>query len=330
MKPANLPEEESTQSANEQPKRDPQTIIHRGIVTHYPNEEDRSPVAPPILPESQTDDQPDALPEPEDIMDLRDDFSYQADDIPQEEVTPESEPTVPMGYPSPSAPRSSERSVNPGMKLRSFEAAAKTAPPAKVPAKYRMRPNGETTRRAYWDVASGISLVFNVLLIGVLVIMGLQIKNLKATVDGLLGGVYGNLVEIDQATVAATIPVEAQIPVTFDLPIQQTTDVTLTDAVPVYGAYITLNDAAVPVNITLPAGTNLPIALDLSVPVQMTVPISLQLPANIPLNQTNLQAPLAGLQNTIRSLYCAFNRNAQYPDGVYICAEHDMPTIQLP
>jgi hypothetical protein len=153
---------------------------------------------------------------------------------------------------------------------------------------------------------------------------------LKATVNGLLGDLYGNLVEMDKANMTTTVIVETQIPVSFDLPIQQNTDVTLTSSVPISDAYVMLNSINVPANITLPVGTTLPIALNISVPVQMTVPISLQLPVNIPLNQTNLQAPLTGLQTTVRRLYCTFDNNAQYPEGVFICAGHDTPTPGTP
>jgi hypothetical protein len=40
------------------------------------------------------------------------------------------------------------------------------------------------------------------------------------------------------------------------------------------------------------------------------------------MNQTNLHTPFTGLQQTIRPLYCTINKNAQYPQGVYICSEH--------
>ena len=62
------------------------------------------------------------------------------------------------------------------------------------------------------------------------------------------------------------------------------------------------------------------------VPVLMTVPVSLQVPVNIPLSQTELHAPFNGLQQTILPLYCTFNKNAQYPEGVFICKGHDAPT----
>ena len=83
-------------------------------------------------------------------------------------------------------------------------------------------------------------------------------------------------------------------------------------------------------NVTLPAGTSLPISLNLTIPFQSTIPISLQVPVNIPLNQTGLHQPFTGLQTTILPLYCMLNKNAQYPEGTFICAEHDAPTTGTP
>ena len=74
----------------------------------------------------------------------------------------------------------------------------------------------------------------------------------------------------------------------------------------------------------------IPVRLNLEIPVQSTIPINLQVPVNIPLNQTELHEPFTGLQTSLRPLYCMFNKNAQYPEGIYICAEHDAPTPGTP
>ena len=308
---------------------------------------DIQPESPP-QPESSADSQPESTAQPESPADSRPESPLQAESQaapppqsasaanlqPESPPQAESRPTSPVQSPSQEAPPRAGKGINPGLRLRAFEAAAKKAPPAKVPLKYRLRPNRELTRRAYWDVASAVSLIVNVILVSVLFIMAAQLKNLKTTVNGLLGGLYSNLVEMDKANMATTITVETQIPVNFDLPIQQNTDVTLMSSVPIPDAYVVINSSSfsisAPANITLPAGTNLPIALNISVPVQMTVPISLQIPVNIPLNQTNLKAPLTGLQTTVRRLYCTFDKNAQYPEGIFICAGHDTPTPGTP
>jgi hypothetical protein len=226
------------------------------------------------------------------------------------------------------------KNPDPDLRLRAFVSPVKTTLPPKTPKKIRLRPNREMTRRAYWDVAAAFSLVVNAILVGALLVMSGQIRNLKTTMNGLLGGLYSNFVEMDKASITTTIPVDAQIPVVFSLPIQRNTTVTLTSAVPIIGAQVVINSGGLsinaPANVTLPAGTNLPIALNMDVPVQLTVPINLQVPVNIPLNQTNLHTPFTGLQQTIRPLYCTINKNAQYPQGFYICAEHDIPTLGTP
>ncbi len=194
--------------------------------------------------------------------------------------------------------------------MRSRRPAKKPHRP-KFPWKYRLRPTRETTHRAYWDVATTFSLVVNVLLVGLLIIMALQIRNLKTTVNALnplgnnlLGGLYGNFVKMDQASINTTIAVDAQIPLNFNLPVSQNTTVVLTNNVNIPNAHVVINTGGLNINaqasVTLPAGTSLPIALNLTIPVQSTIPISLQVPVSIPLNQTDLHEPFTGLQTTLR------------------------------
>lgn len=190
----------------------------------------------------------------------------------------------------------------------------------------------EGTRRAFWDVAGGLSLLVNAVLLGILLLMGARVRELKDTLNFLMQGLYGNFVEMDAASIATTITVDAQIPLNFTLPVQQNTTVQLTEAVPINNAYVFIDTSIIDINgpakVTLPAGTSLPISLTMDIPVQAVIPISLQVPVNIPLNQTQLHDPFQGLQNTIKPLYCTFNRNAQYPEGVYICDDHDAPATE--
>jgi len=251
---------------------------------------------------------------------------------------PDSLPAEPVVSPGPGMPASPEDENNPGRRLRAFEESGKEAPPARIPWKYRVRPTRETTHRAYWDVATTFSLIVNLILVGLVLVLALQIRNLKMTVNSLndlgnnvLGGLYGNFVKMDEASINTTIAVDAQIPLNFNLPVSQNTTVVLTSNVNIPNAHVVINTGGLAINslasVTLPAGTNLPIALNMSIPVQSTIPISLQVPVSIPLNQTDLHTPFTGLQTTIRPLYCMLNKNAQYPQGTFICAEHDaLPT----
>ncbi|HVM71195.1 MAG TPA: hypothetical protein VMT91_05515 [Anaerolineales bacterium] len=250
-------------------------------------------------------------------------------------------PAMPLPKAEPPEAAPPEDETNPGRRLHIFEAAAKEAPPAKIPLKYRLRPTRETTHRAYWDIATTFSLIINIILVCLVVIMALQIRNLKATVGSLntlannvLGGLYGNFVKMDQASISTVIPIDTQIPLSFNLPVTQNTTVVLTNDVTIPKAHVVINTGGLNINslasVTLPAGTSLPIALNLNIPVQYTVPVSMQVPVTIPLNQTQLHEPFTGLQATIRPLYCMLNKNAQYPEGTYICAEQAATSTGTP
>jgi hypothetical protein len=226
----------------------------------------------------------------------------------------------------PSRSRLFRNMPSPGARLRAAVEAGKHAKPLKLPLRYRLRPDRQKARYAYWDIAAALSLVVNAVLIGILVTMAGQLKTLKQAVStGLLGGLYSSFVNMDNASIATTITVDAQIPLNFNLPVQQNTNVVLTQKTNIPGAYIGINILGAPVNgpanVTLPAGTNLPIALNMNIPVQATIPISLQVPVNIPLAATGLHGPFVGLQQAIQPYYCMLEPDAQYPQGTFICRQ---------
>jgi hypothetical protein len=216
--------------------------------------------------------------------------------------------------------------ANPGQKLRAIEEAAKGAKKVRLPLIYRLRPDRAKARYAYWDVAAALSLIVNAVLLTLLVVTAGQVKQLRQTIStGLLGGLYRNFVDMDQANISTTINVNAKIPLNFLLPVSQNTTVVLTQSVTVPNAFVTINtqtlNISAPAKVTLPSGTNLPIALNMGIPVQVSVPISLQVPVNIPLAQTGLHGPFTGLQRAIQPYYCMLEPNAQYPQGTYICQQ---------
>jgi hypothetical protein len=317
--------------AGEQPKRRPKLVVSRGMITHHKGE---------------TGNMPDSI--------ANENISSNPTAGNRTKATPASRPDATDISPA-TSPQTESQSAdtfhssdpgkllragreNPGRRLHAFEAAAKKAPPARLPWHFRLRPNRERTHRAYWDVTATLSLFVNVVLAVLLIIMAGQIRNLKTTVNktvnDLLGGLYGNFVKMDQASINTTIMVNAQIPLDFNLPVSQNTQVVLTSDVSIPRAHVVINTGGLNINaqanVTLPAGTSLPIALNLNIPVQSTIPISLQVPVNIPMNQTELHEPFTGLQTSLRPLYCLFNKNAQYPEGIYICAEHASPTPGTP
>jgi hypothetical protein len=223
-----------------------------------------------------------------------------------------------------------DKSTNLDLRLRTLINSGNDAPSPKPKGESSKPTRGERTRRAFWDVTTGFSLIVNATLVAILLIMSVQIRNLKTTVNGLLSGLYGNFVEMDNASINTTITVNTQVPIDFILPIHQNTDVILTQNVVIPNAFVVINSGGLSINaaarVTLPAGTNLPISLNMSVPVQSTIPVTLQVPVNIPLAQTELHQPFTGLQDTLRPYYCLLDKNAQYPQGIYICENHDIPT----
>jgi hypothetical protein len=186
----------------------------------------------------------------------------------------------------------------------------------------------------YWYVAMGLSLLINAILVVALVMMSGRINSINSNMNDLLSGLYGNFNGMDNASISTTITIDTQIPMNFMLPIQQNTDVVLTENLTIPKAPFTLNSGGLSINapasITLPAGTNLPVTLNVAVPVQVTIPLTLQVPVNIPISQSGLHQSLTGLQDTVRSYYCEIDKNAQYPQGVYLCADNTNPTTIAP
>jgi hypothetical protein len=165
---------------------------------------------------------------------------------------------------------------------------------------------------AFVNIASAISLLINIILVVVVLILSREQFVLKRMlVRDVLGGLYVNFGNMDQASISKEILVEDNILVDFPLQIDQDTEVTLTADTPISGARVTLstgglNILSAPTNITLPAGTRLPIHLNMTVPVSATVPISLTVPVNIPLSETELHQPFTNLQKVVQPYLFSF------------------------
>lgn len=165
---------------------------------------------------------------------------------------------------------------------------------------------------AYWTIASTLSLIVNIFLVVIVILLARELFELNTIIeDHLVGGLYDNFVQMDQAHITTTINVKDtiqvvdEIPVVFDLPLAQDTEVVLTHDTHIGGATIYINQAPVPIDIVLPSGTTLNIALDLvvpvdqMVPVNLTVPVDMTVPVDIQLDQTELHEPFVGLQDVV-------------------------------
>jgi hypothetical protein len=162
---------------------------------------------------------------------------------------------------------------------------------------------------AFWTATGILSLIVNLILLVVVIELGAQIFLLKQVVtEQLIGGLYWNFVEMDQASIKTTIPVSAEVPAQFDLPLVTDTVVILNQDTYLAGASVKLSTGGLvidnaPADIVLPAGTELPIHLDLMVPVDQMIPVELNVEVDIPLEQTDLHAPFVGLQNVVAPYY---------------------------
>lgn len=173
---------------------------------------------------------------------------------------------------------------------------------------------------AFWTIASVMSFTVNIVLLIVLIILLQNLNTVGVTVTGisdqLLGGLYNNFVLMDQAHIRTTIPVSKEIPVQFTLSVSGPTSVTLTDNVTINGALVTVNTGGLNINnaranIVLPQGTVLPVFINgLSVPVDQKVLAELNVGVDIPLKDTELHQPFAGLQDVVRPYYCLIKPGA--------------------
>ena len=165
---------------------------------------------------------------------------------------------------------------------------------------------------AFWTIASLLSILTNIILVVIVIFLATSLFNLKKMVQvQLVDGLYQNFVKMDEAHIVTTIQVSDtihlrdSIPVVFDLPLKQGTEIRLTKDTPIKKASVILNGQSVPTDIILQEGTRMAIALDLvvpvsqQVPVELSVPVNLTVPVDIPLANTQLHEPFAGLQDVV-------------------------------
>ena len=182
---------------------------------------------------------------------------------------------------------------------------------------------------AFWTVSGIVSLIFNIILIALLLGLARELFTLKRLVsEQLIGGLASNFSAMENAVIETTVAVDEtitvndvilvsdSIPVVFDLELNQQTGVKITADTAIYGAVVNITTPNLqiinaPADIVLPKGTVLPtrlnltvpvsqtVPIELSVPIRLDVPVQLEIPVSIPLKDTDLQAPFAGLQDVV-------------------------------
>ena len=283
-------------------------------------EEETSPPFEPEL-ESQSHDQPKPQPQ-----------------------TPAQSPIAQLPHlkqPAEASPPAETKAVVPESKATAPPAVTSKLPQSKQPAQQTAvqvvnsqakqdmaRP--ERFWRALWTMASLISMTVNVLVVIVIIVAFWAYRDIKlpegvdvTMLNKLLGGLYSNFEKLDRATIRTTIPVDAQIPLDISVPVQTTTQITLADSVVIPNAQVVINTGGLNINsnarVTLPAGTPLNVNLNFDLPVQTSIPVHLEVPVNIPMAETELHEPFAGLQDVVRPLYCLVDPNATSLDAKLVC-----------
>ncbi len=160
---------------------------------------------------------------------------------------------------------------------------------------------------AFWTFSSILSLAVNLILFGIIIALASQLFEIKRLVSTqLIDGLYDNFVLMDQAHIRTVIPVRDQkVRANFTLKIETPTTVRLSQDTVLSNAIVSqlstggLTIYNAPAEIVLKAGTELPILLNLEVPVDQEIPVNLDVNVDIPLKDTELHQPFAGLQEVV-------------------------------
>jgi hypothetical protein len=158
-----------------------------------------------------------------------------------------------------------------------------------------------------WQAFKNFAIVFsfflNIFFIILLIVAATMIiPALKEIAEPMVSGMNQSFTEINKAHIVRTIQVEDTIPINFDIPVSTTTEVTIIEPVPMAvptnfvlpGAGGTINGT---VFFDLPTGTVLPVQLDVMVPVRESVPVELSVDVDIPIEETELDAPFSVLRS---------------------------------
>jgi len=162
-----------------------------------------------------------------------------------------------------------------------------------------------------WQAFKNFAIIFSfvmnfIMLLVLLVAAPLILPGINAIAGPLVGGLSDSFVDMSNATISQTIPLDTEMPIGFSLPLSTTTNVIITQEVPlqeVPAEFIITGGGdgfiSGQVYLSLPEGLALPVALDLTVPVSETVPVVMDVPVEIPLNETDLGTPF----NTLKRLF---------------------------
>ncbi len=158
-----------------------------------------------------------------------------------------------------------------------------------------------------WQAFKAFAILFSffmnfILLLVILSIAPLTLPIVNDIVKPIVGGLNESFDEMSSATITQEIPVRDTMPISFTLPLSATTEVLVTDGVPLnIPATFTLpgggGQIVGSVTLELPAGLALPVQLEMEVPVDQEIDVALDVAVDIPLAKTELGTPFIRLQD---------------------------------
>jgi hypothetical protein len=186
-----------------------------------------------------------------------------------------------------------------------------------------------------WKAMVLTSFLINLILIAVIIyLVGFMLQNRKyigTTTQNVAGNVQelqDVVVQLQEAHIKTTIPLDQPLPVHLNVPIDTTTTVTTTAPVPLnvpadidMGPFGQLHPN---VSLSLPPGTSLNIALKLNVPLDTTIPVKLSVPVDIPMKETALAPQFQRLGAVLNRLLSSLG------PAIGVPIPEDVPPVQLP
>lgn len=181
-------------------------------------------------------------------------------------------------------------------------------------------------RLHFWEAFKNFALLFsflvNLILVIVLLLLVRPLFMAKTEIaQPLLGDLDSAFAALGETNIQTTVAIDDSIPVVFNLPLQQSTNVVLTESVPVNvpTTFSLGNQGTIYgwVSLNLPAGMVLPVALNLNVPVSTTVPVVMQVPVTIKLDEAGMGPAITQLRSVFSPIQSTLQKLPNSPEEIF-------------
>ncbi len=187
--------------------------------------------------------------------------------------------------------------------------------------------NTQTKKRRlrFWEAFKNFALIFsflvNLILVVVLLLLIKPLFMAKTEIaEPLLGNLDSAFAALGKTNIQTTVTINDALPVAFNLPLQQSTNVVLTEPVPlsVPTTFSLGNQGTIYgwVSLNLPAGMVLPVALDLNVPVNTTVPVVMEVPVTIKLDEAGMGPAITQLRSVFSPIQATLQQIPNSPEEI--------------